>query len=96
MLNWIAYTTILRLADVVTIWPPIILGTSVLEQGISFHGPFVFGFVVFGKAAGFGIASALKVEDAVVVPNVLVTPIRKRVGSADKVVLSVPESPKKN
>ena len=50
---------------------------------------------LFGQTDDFGVAAIFKVEDAVVAPAMFVVANQMREGSAESVVLPVPDSPKK-
>ena len=54
-----------------------------------------FRLVHLRQADRLGVAAALEVEDAVVAPAVLVVADQERAGSAERVVLPVPDRPKK-
>ena len=68
---------------------------NVLEESVAADGVVDVGFGVFVEVDNLGIAAALEVEDALVVPAVLIVANEEAFGIGGKVVLPVPERPKK-
>jgi hypothetical protein len=73
----------------------ILVQSNVLKKSVSLDCmiDIRLGFAI--KVDDLGIAAAFKVEDAVVIPAVLIIADKSLFGSVESVVLPVPESPKK-
>ena len=68
---------------------------DVLQQSVALDGVVDVRLRIFVQVDDFGVAATLKVEDAVVVPAVLVVADQQALRSVDRVVLPVPDRPKK-
>ena len=79
-------------ADVCIIYQMVLIEHNVLEHRAKTERLEDLRFVL-GRIDGLGVAAAFDVEDAFVTPAMLIVPMRLRLGSADSVVLPVPDRP---
>ena len=74
---------------------PFFVQSNVLKQSVTFDCIVDIRFGFFVQVDNFCIASAFEVEYAVVIPAVLVITDQKTFRSVERVVLPVPDRPKK-
>ena len=77
-------TTVLSLGLVVEVDGAVLSHPDVLEKGVSLDGAVDLGLLLSGEIDGLGVAAALEVEDAVVIPTVLIITEKPSLGVGGK------------